>query len=442
MEESVNDKIFLDPSEMPKAWYNILPDLPFQIDPPLDPETMKPISSDKLVKLFPEKVVELNASRERWIEIPEPVREILATWRPVPLTRALRLERALGTPARIYYKYEGTNITGSVKLNSAIPQAYYLKQEGGKRIVTETGAGQWGCAAAVAATEFGLQCKVFMVRISYEQKPQRLSMMRAFGADVVFSPSNETSVGRGVIAKNPSHKGSLGIAIGEVIEEIRANGGGKYLFGSILNTVCMHQTIVGLEAKLQMEKAGEYPDIIIGCHGGGSNFAGITFPYIPDKLNGKPIRMIAVEPSACPSLTKGEFRYDYGDLSRTTPLLKMYTLGCDFTPPGMHAGGLRHHGSSPITAALYHHGIIEAKALPQTHVFKRSLEFLKAEHLVVAPEAAHAVAATIDEALECKRTGEAKTILVCISGHGLFDMSAYDDYFAGRLTDEEYSVAA
>ena len=267
-------------------------------------------------------------------------------------------------------------------------------------------------------------------------------MMRAFGANVVFSPSDETSVGRGVIAKNPDHKGSLGIAIGEVLEEIRGGGGGKYLFGSILNTVCMHQTIIGLEAKLQLEKAGEYPDIIIGCHGGGSNFAGISFPYVVDKLNGKPIRMIAVEPSACPSLTKGEYRYDYGDLSRTTPLLKMYTLGCDFTPPAMHAGGLRHHGSSPITSALYHHGIIEAKALPQTHVFKRSLEFLKAEMIVVAPEAAHAVAAAIDEALECKRTGEAKTILVCISGHGLFDMSAYDDYFAGRLRDEEYRAAA
>ena len=359
-------------------------------------------------------------------------------WRPSPLYRAVGLEKLLDTPARIYYKYEGVNATGSHKLNSAIPQAYYNKMAGIKKLSTETGAGQWGSALSLACNYFGLECEVYMVKVSYEQKPYRRLFMQTFGANVIASPSNLTQSGRAILEKDPDSTGSLGIAISEAVEVAATNPDTNYALGSVLNHVCLHQTVIGLEAKKQLELLDEYPDIVIACCGGGSNFAGLSFPFVKDKLNGTNIRLIAVEPTACPSLTKGVFAYDYGDTAKVGPIAKMYTLGHDFVPAGIHAGGLRYHGASPIVSQLYHDGIIEAQAVPQRDVFDAAVKFAKTEGIIPAPESAHAIRAAINEAIKCKETGEAKVILFNLSGHGYFDMAAYDNYFSGKLIDVDY----
>ena len=382
------------------------------------------------------ELIKQEVSAERFIEIPDAVRNAYATFRPTPLIRALDLERALGTPAQIYYKYEGVSPAGSHKLNTALAQAYYNKQAGIKRIATETGAGQWGSALSLACKMFGLQCKVYMVRVSYEQKPYRRSMIHTWGAEVVASPSNDTKAGRDALAKNPHSSGSLGLAISEAVEDAAGREDTNYSLGSVLNHVLLHQTIIGLEAKKQMEKAGVYPDIVIGCVGGGSNFGGIALPFIKDKIEGKKLRAIAVEPTTCPSLTKGEYKYDFGDVAGMTPLLKMYTLGNDFMPPSIHAGGLRYHGMSPIISKLYHDKLIEAQAYRQTEVFEAGVLFAQTEGIIPAPESSHAIKSAIEEAKKAKIEGTKKIILFNLSGHGHFDMSAYDAYFAGKLGND------
>ncbi len=382
------------------------------------------------------ELIKQEVSAERFIEIPDAVRNAYATFRPTPLIRALDLERALGTPAQIYYKYEGVSPAGSHKLNTALAQAYYNKQAGIKRIATETGAGQWGSALSLAGKMFGLQCKVYMVRVSYEQKPYRRSMIHTWGAEVVASPSNDTKAGRDALAKNPHSSGSLGLAISEAVEDAAGREDTNYSLGSVLNHVLLHQTIIGLEAKKQMEKAGVYPDIVIGCVGGGSNFGGIALPFIKDKIEGKKLRAIAVEPTTCPSLTKGEYKYDFGDVAGMTPLLKMYTLGNDFMPPSIHAGGLRYHGMSPIISKLYHDKLIEAQAYRQTEVFEAGVLFAQTEGIIPAPESSHAIKSAIEEAKKAKIEGTKKIILFNLSGHGHFDMSAYDAYFAGKLGND------
>jgi tryptophan synthase beta chain len=379
------------------------------------------------------ELIKQEVSTERFIEIPDAVRNAYATFRPTPLIRALDLERALGTPAQIYYKYEGVSPAGSHKLNTALAQAYYNKQEGVKRIATETGAGQWGCSMALACIMFDLKCKVYMVKVSFEQKPYRKSMIQAWGSEVVASPSVDTKAGRDALAKDPKCTGSLGLAISEAVEDAVGRDDTKYSLGSVLNHVLLHQTIIGLEAKKQMEKAGVYPDIVIGCVGGGSNFGGIAAPFVKDKIEGKKIRAIAVEPASCPSLTKGEYRYDLGDVAGMTPLLKMYTLGHDFMPPSIHAGGLRYHGMSAIVSKLYHEKLIEAQAYEQTEVFEAAVLFARTEGIIPAPESSHAIKSAIEEAKKAKLEGTKKVILFNLSGHGHFDMSAYDAYFAGKL---------
>ncbi|MBL0349883.1 MAG: TrpB-like pyridoxal phosphate-dependent enzyme [Elusimicrobia bacterium] len=432
-------KYLLDETRLPKFWYNLVADLPTPPPAVLHPGTLKPIGPSDLEPLFPLSLIQQEVSTEREIEIPEPVRDIYRQWRPSPLYRARRLEKALGTPARIYYKYEGVSPTGSHKPNTAVPQAFYNKEAGTKRIATETGAGQWGSSLAFAGAIFGIEIQVFMVRVSYNQKPYRRALMETFGARCTASPSMDTQAGRAILKARPEHPGSLGIAISEAVEVAAKDPGAKYALGSVLNHVLLHQTVVGLEAMAQMEMARDEADIVIGCTGGGSNFGGIAFPFIGAGLRGKKkARIIAVEPAACPSLTRGKYAYDFGDTAHLTPLVKMHTLGSTFTPPGFHAGGLRYHGMAPLVSHVKELGLIEARAYPQIKCFEAGVQFARAEGILPAPEANHAVRAAIDEALKCKTEGVSKAILFNLCGHGHFDMGAYMEYFAGRLTDQSY----
>jgi tryptophan synthase beta chain len=435
-------KFLLDEEEIPKKWYNIQADLPTPLDPVINPATKEPIKPQDLAPLFPMELIKQEATRERWIPIPEEVREIYRLWRPTPLYRARRLERALRTPAKIYYKWEGVSPPGSHKPNTAVAQAYYNMKEGVKRIATETGAGQWGSSLAFATRLFGLDCTIYMVKVSYEQKPYRRILMESWGAKCFPSPSERTEYGRKVLEQDPNCPGSLGIAISEAIEDAVAHEDTHYSLGSVLNHVLLHQTVVGLEAKKQMELTGDYPDVIFGCVGGGSNYSGGVFPFVADKLSGKKpdLQVVACEPKACPTLTKGLYAYDHGDTAGMTPLLKMFTLGKDFVPPPIHAGGLRYHGDAPLLCKLVKDGIMRANAYHQTEVFKAAITFARTEGFLIAPETAHCVKAAIDEALRCKETGEAKVILFANSGHGHFDLAAYDAYLRGKLIDYEYPV--
>ncbi len=431
---------FLDQKDMPTKWYNILPDLPVALPEDLHPATGKPVTPDDLAPLFPMELIMQEFSPERYIEIPEEVQDILLTWRPTVLHRAYKLEKALDTPAKIFYKYEGTSPAGSHKLNTAVPQAYYNKKEGVKRISTETGAGQWGSALSIACSFFDIECKVYMVKVSYNSKPYRRIMMETYGATCVASPSMDTKAGRDMLAKDPDCNGSLGLAISEAVEDAVSREDSHYALGSVLNHVLLHQTIIGEETIQQMEMAGEYPDILVGCVGGGSNFAGLFIPWLRDKISGKKpnTRVICVEPSATPTLTKGPYAYDYGDVAGLTPLLKMYTLGHDFMPPPVHAGGLRYHGMAPIVSHLYNLGIIEAQAVPQLSTFEAGVLFARTEGILSAPESTHAIKVAIDEAVKCKESGESKNILICLSGHGHFDLSSYDAYLQGKLQNYEF----
>jgi len=431
-------KYLLSESQIPTHWYNVIPDLPGPMAPVIHPGTKQPVTPADLLPLFPMGLIEQEMSPERWVKIPDEVREIYKIWRPSPLFRAHRLEKALGTPARIYYKYEGVSPAGSHKPNTAVPQAYYNKIAGTKRIASETGAGQWGSSIALACKMFGLECTVYMVRVSFEQKPYRKSMMQLWGAEVLPSPSPRTNAGRAILARDPGNQGSLGIAISEAVEDAATREDTRYALGSVLNHVCMHQTVIGLEAKEQMKMAGEEPDVVIGCHGGGSNFAGIAFPYVADKATGSKVRLVAAEPSSCPTLTKGVYAFDYGDTARMAPIALMYTLGHDFMPPGIHAGGLRYHGASPLVSQLVDAGIIEARAVGQLAVFEAAVTFAGTEAIIPAPESAHAIRVAIDEALLARQEGKEKVILFNLSGHGHVDMAAYDAYFAGALEDFEY----
>jgi len=428
-------KILLKESEMAKEWYNILPDLPSPLPPPLHPGTKQPIGPDDLKAIFPMGLIEQEMSPERWIKIPEEVLKIYTLWRPSPVYRALRLEEALKSPAKIYYKYEGVSPAGSHKPNTAVAQAYYNKKEGVKRIATETGAGQWGSALCFATQLFGMECTVYMVKVSYEQKPYRRSMMETWGGKVIPSPSNLTESGKKILAGDPDSPGSLGIAISEAVEDAANHKDTNYSLGSVLNHVCLHQTIIGMEAKKQLALVGDYPDVVIGCVGGGSNFAGMAIPFVQDKIAGKKVRCLGVEPAACPSLTRGIYAYDFGDAVGLTPLLKMYTLGHSFVPARIHAGGLRYHGDSPLLCHLLKLGLVEAKAYTQRPVFEAAVTFARTEGIIMAPESAHACKAVLDEVERCKQEGKKETILFNLSGHGLVDMAAYDDYFSGKMQD-------
>lgn len=434
-------KIMLDESEIPTHWYNVVADMP---NPPTAPlgRDGKPVGPDALTAIFPMALIEQEVSTQRWIEIPAEVREALTTYRPSPLVRAHRLEAALGTPAKIYFKNESVSPAGSHKVNTAIPQAYYNKMAGIKRLATETGAGQWGSSISLAGQMFGIDVRVFMVRVSYDQKPFRRSMMQTWGANVFASPSMETNTGRAALAADPNNQGSLGLAISEAVEEAASRADTNYALGSVLNHVLLHQTIIGLEAKKQFAKVGDYPDMVFAPCGGGSNFGGVAFPFLADKAAGKNVRLVAVEPTSCPTLTKGVYAYDYGDTAGFTPIMKMYTLGHDFMPPGIHAGGLRYHGDSPLVSQLYHEKLIEAVAVPQLATFEAGVMFAKAEGIIPAPESNHAIRACIDEALRCKATGEKKTLFFNLSGHGHFDMASYDRYFSGKLEDYHYPEEA
>ncbi|HAA90425.1 MAG: Tryptophan synthase beta chain [Thermoanaerobacterales bacterium 50_218] len=434
-------KVLLEEKEIPDCWYNIQADMPELPPPPLNSATRQPVSPEDLTAVFPLGLIEQEISQERWIDIPGEVLDVYRLWRPTPLYRARRLEKALKTPAQIYYKYEGVSPAGSHKPNTAVAQAFYNKKAGIKKITTETGAGQWGTALSIACCFFGLECKVYMVRVSYDQKPYRRSFMEAYGAKVIPSPSPYTEAGRRVLEKDPNSLGSLGIAISEAMEEAINNKDTNYSLGSVLNHVLLHQSIIGLEAKAQMEKIGVYPDVVIGCHGGGSNFAGIAFPFLKDRFEGKNVRAVAVEPLACPTLTKGAYLYDYGDTAGFTPLLKMYTLGHDFVPPGIHAGGLRYHGAAPLVSKLYHDGYIEAKAYGQLEVFKSLVFFARNEGILPAPESAHAIHAAIIEAEEAREKGDERVILFNLSGHGHFDLTAYEAYLNNELDNVTYSQA-
>jgi tryptophan synthase beta chain len=440
MSESV--KYLLDETRIPKHWYNLVADLPSSPPPVLHPGTLKPIGPDALAPLFPMSLIAQEVSTDREIEIPEPVRNVYRQWRPSPLFRARRLEHALETPARIYYKYEGVSPAGSHKPNTAVAQAFYNKEAGIRKIATETGAGQWGSALAFAGALFGIDIQVFMVRVSYNQKPYRRILMETYGARCVASPSEETNYGRSVLAHTPDSNGSLGIAISEAVEVAASHDDTKYALGSVLNHVLLHQTVIGREAMAQMEMANDYPDIVVGCTGGGSNFAGIAFPFIGAQLRGgSKVKVVAVEPAACPSLTRGVYAYDFGDTGRMTPLAKMHTLGSSFMPPGFHAGGLRYHGMAPLVSHVKELGLIEARAPLQTSCFEAGVLFARAEGIVPAPEANHAVRGAIDEAVRCKEEGVSKAILFNLCGHGHFDMQAYQDYFAGKLVDRDYDEA-
>lgn len=436
-----NTKIIIDENEMPKKWYNIQADLKTPLDPPLNPQTKNPIGPAELSKLFPMELIKQEVSQERYITIPEEIREIYKMWRPSPLYHAKRLEKFLKTPAKIYYKWEGVSPPGSHKPNSAVAQAYYNKKEGIERIVTETGAGQWGSALAFAANLFQLKCRIYMVKCSYEQKPYRRVLMENYGAEVFPSPTKLTNSGKEILKKYPKTSGSLGIAISEAVEDAATNDNTNYALGSVLNHVVLHQTIIGLEMKKQLELIDKYPDIILGCVGGGSNFSGTAFPFIKDKLDGKKpnLQVFSVEPLACPTLTKGEYRYDFGDTVGLTPLLKMYTLGHNFVPPAIHAGGLRYHGDSPLLSKLTKEGYMNAVAYYQNEVFEAATIFAKTEGFVIAPESAHAVKAAIDFAKICKRKKQKKIIIFSNSGHGYFDLSAYDAYYNKKIKDYKHT---
>jgi tryptophan synthase beta chain len=424
----------LSADQLPTHWYNLNADFPEPMAPPLHPVTREPVGPEALQAIFPDNLIEQEMTMERQVAIPEPVREIYSLWRPTPLRRAVRLERALETPAHIYYKYEGVSPAGSHKPNSAVPQAYYNKQAGVKRLATETGAGQWGAALSMACQLFGLECVVYMVRISFDQKPYRKLLMQTWGGTVHPSPSMATEFGRKVLAEDPDSVGSLGIAISEAIEDTVKHPGTKYALGSVLNHVCMHQTVIGLETIEQMALAGEEPDVVVGCVGGGSNFAGMAFPFIGRNLReGKQTKILAVEPASCPTLTKGRYDYDFGDTAQMTPLLKMYSLGHDFMPPGIHAGGLRYHGMAPMISHARHLGLLDAVSYPQQQIFEAGVLFARTEGLVPAPEPSHAIRAVIDEAVRCRETGEKKVILFNLCGHGLLDLAAYDTYLSGRM---------
>ena len=437
----MNTKILLQESDIPTHWYNVMADMPNPPAPPLGPDG-NPVGPDALAAIFPEALIMQEMSPERWIPIPEEVRQALSLWRPSPLYRAWRLEKALNTPAKIYYKNESVSPAGSHKPNTAVPQAYYNKQAGIKRLTTETGAGQWGCSLALAGQMFGLDVRVFMVKISYQQKPYRRSMMQTWGAEVFASPTDMTQSGRKILAEHPDSLGSLGIAISEAVEEAAGRDDTNYSLGSVLNHVLLHQTVIGEEAKKQLALVGDYPDMIFAPCGGGSNFGGIAFPFFADKAAGKDVTLVAVEPTSCPTLTKGVYTYDFGDAIGLTPLMKMYTLGHDFMPPGIHAGGLRYHGDSALVSQLYNEGLIDAVAVPQLETFQAGVAFARSEGIVPAPESTHAIAATIREAKRCAETGEPKTLLFNLSGHGHFDMTSYDRYFAGELEDFEYPEEA
>ncbi len=434
-------RINLEQEDIPTHWYNVVADMPNPPAPPLGPDG-NPVPPEAMGAIFPDPILEQEMSAERWIAIPEEVRQIYAQWRPAPLCRALRLEQMLGTPAKIFFKYEGVSPAGSHKPNSAVPQAYYNKLAGTKKLTTETGAGQWGSSISYAGQMFGIEVRVYMVKVSYNQKPFRRSMMQTWGAEVYASPTDMTNAGRAALAADPNNPGSLGLAISEAVEEAASRKDTNYSLGSVLNHVCLHQTVIGLEAKKQFEKVGDYPDMVFACCGGGSNFAGTAFPFLADKAAGKKVRLVAAEPSSCPSLTKGVYAYDFGDVSGYTPLMKMYTLGHDFMPPSIHAGGLRYHGDSPLVCQLYNEGLIEAVAVPQIATFEAGVQFARAEGIIPAPESCHAIRACIDEALRCKASGEKKTLFFNLSGHGHFDMASYDKYFAGELVDYEYPAEA
>ena len=434
-----NVKYLLDEGRIPTTWYNIAADLPSMPPPPLHPGTKAPIGPDDLAPLFPMALIGQEVSADRDIEIPEPVRDVYRQWRPSPLFRARRLEKALDTPARIYYKYEGVSPAGSHKPNTAVAQAFYNREEGVRKISTETGAGQWGSALAFAGALFGIEIKVFMVRVSYDQKPYRRALMETYGASCIPSPSDQTNTGRGILSDKPDHLGSLGVAISEAVEVAATNDDTKYALGSVLNHVLLHQTIVGQEAMAQMEMADDYPDVIVGCTGGGSNFAGIVFPFLGAQLRGgQNVRIVAVEPAACPTLTRGRYAYDFGDTGHLTPLVKMHTLGSTFVPPGFHSGGLRYHGMAPLVSHISELGLMEATAYHQSKVFEAGIQFARAEGILPAPEANHAVKGAIDEAVRCREEGKSETILFNLCGHGHFDMQAYIDYFGGNLQDLDY----
>jgi tryptophan synthase beta chain len=434
-------KFLLDEKDIPTHWYNVVADMPNPPAPSLGPDG-KPIGPDALSAIFPMSLIEQEVSTQRWIPIPERVREAYRLYRPSPMFRAHNLEAALGTPAKIFYKYEGVSPAGSHKVNTAIPQAYYNAQAGIKRLATETGAGQWGSSIALAGQMFGIEVRVYMVKISYDQKPFRRSMMQTWGAEVLASPTNLTESGRKILAEDPNSPGSLGIAISEAVEEAASRPDTNYALGSVLNHVCLHQSIIGLEAKKQLEMAGVYPDMVFGCCGGGSSFAGTAFPFLADKAAGKNVRLVAAEPTSCPTLTRGHFAYDFGDTAGLTPMMLMYTLGHDFVPPGIHAGGLRYHGASPLVSQLFNEGLIEAVAVPQLATFEAGVTFSRTEGIIPAPESCHAIRACIDEALRCKQSGEPKTLFFNLSGHGHFDMASYDRYFAGKLEDFAYPEEA
>ena len=440
MSKQVPNKTFLTEDELPKQYYNVAADMPHKIRPYLHPATFQPVGPEDLAPLFPMALIEQEMATDRYIDIPKEVQEVYATMRPSPLVRAYRLEKALGTPAKIYYKYEGTNPSGSHKLNTAIPQAFYNKVEGIKRISTETGAGQWGTALSIACAMYDIECAVYMVRVSYDQKPYRKTLIQTYGADIYPSPSNRTNAGRAILEQDPNSLGSLGIAISEAVEDAATREDTHYSLGSVLNHVIIHQSIIGLEAKKQFDKVDDYPDIVIGCNGGGSNFSGCAFPFVHDKIvNGADIEFIAVEPAACPKLTKGLFTYDFGDTAGMAPVTHMYSLGHNFVPAGIHAGGLRYHGDSPLLSQLYDDGIIGAQAVHQTEVFKAAVQFARTEGILPAPESSHAILVAMQKALECKESGEAKTIFFNLSGHGDFDLSAYEAYLSGKMQDFEYT---
>ncbi len=437
-----NTKFLLDDKALPESWYNLVPDLPFELEPPLNPQTREPVGPEAFAPIFPEEIIRQEVTTEPHVPIPEEVREIYSLWRPTPLFRARRLEKLLDTPDHIYYKYEGVSPAGSHKPNTAVPQAYYNREAGVRRLSTETGAGQWGSSLAFACGLMDLDCTVYMVRVSYNQKPYRRIMMETYGAEVHPSPTNLTQAGRNILKESPDSSGSLGIAISEAVEDAVSSDDAKYSLGSVLNHVLMHQTVIGQEAIEQMELAGEYPDVVVGCAGGGSNFGGIAFPFLRENLvNGRDTRFVAVEPASCPTLTKGSFTYDFGDTAGMTPMMKMYTLGHSFVPPGIHAGGLRYHGESPIVSALVHEGLVEARSYPQNPTFEAGLTFARTEGIVPAPEVTHAIKATMDLALEAKEAGEKKTILFNLCGHGHFDLGAYEQYLAGNLLDLEHPEA-
>lgn len=431
-------KIILPESRLPRFWYNVQADMPNPLSPGLNPQTLEALTPADLEPIFARELIAQEVSTERYIEIPEKIRSLYKQYRPSPLYRAHALEKALDTPAKIYYKYEGVSPVGSHKLNSALPQVFFNKIQGIKRITTETGAGQWGTALALACKHFDVEARVFMVKVSYHQKPYRRSIMELYGGNCIPSPSDQTAAGRRVLERDPNHPGTLAAAISEAVEEALQREDTNYSLGSVLNHVCMHQTIVGQELKEQLEMIDEYPDVIIGCCGGGSNFAGIAFPFIPDKLQGKNIRLLGVEPTACPTMTRGVFAYDYGDDAGLVPILKMYTLGHSFTPSGIHAGGLRYHGESPLVSQLLHDGLIEARAVKQNATFEAAVLFARTESIVPAPESAHAIRAAIDEALQAKEEGVARTIVFNLSGHGHLDLFSYDRYFSGETEDIDF----